>query len=58
MVVFSVLGTVEGFAEETPGFDGLLVPMMLALGYDRLVAVGTSTPTSASSGRCWSCCWC
>ncbi|MFE9931061.1 YfcC family protein [Streptomyces sp. NPDC005533] len=42
MLVFSVLGTVEGFAEETLGFYGLLVPMMLALGYDRLVAVGTA----------------
>ncbi|MFD9409991.1 YfcC family protein [Streptomyces sp. NPDC059989] len=42
MLVFSVLGTVEGFAEETLGFYGLLVPMMLALGYDRLVAVGAS----------------
>ncbi|MET9607655.1 Na+/H+ antiporter NhaC family protein [Streptomyces sp. NPDC006512] len=42
MVVFSVLGTVEGFAEETLGFYGLLVPMMLALGYDRLVAAGTA----------------
>ncbi|MFE4632453.1 YfcC family protein [Streptomyces sp. NPDC056773] len=42
MVVFSILGTVEGFAEETLGFYGLLVPMMLALGYDRMVAVGAS----------------
>ncbi|WP_424217421.1 YfcC family protein (plasmid) [Streptomyces sp. BI20] len=42
MVVFSLLGTVEGFAEETLGFYGLLVPMMLALGYDRLVAVGAA----------------
>ncbi|MFD7560868.1 YfcC family protein [Streptomyces sp. NPDC059835] len=42
MVVFSVLGTVEGFAEETLGFYGLLVPMMLALGYDRMVAVGAA----------------
>ncbi|MDI3403738.1 YfcC family protein [Streptomyces cavernicola] len=42
MLVFSVLGTVEGFAEETLGFYGLLVPMMLALGYDRMVAVGAS----------------
>ncbi|MFH9428994.1 YfcC family protein [Streptomyces sp. NPDC017615] len=40
MVVFSVLGTVEGFAEETLGFYGLIVPLMLALGYDRMVAVG------------------
>ncbi|MEU9334793.1 YfcC family protein [Streptomyces sp. NPDC048290] len=41
MLVFSVLGTVEGFAEETLGFYGLVVPLMLALGYDRMVAVGT-----------------
>ncbi|WP_199546485.1 YfcC family protein [Streptomyces sp. N35] len=42
MVVFSLLGTVEGFAEETLGFYGLLVPMMLALRFDRMVAVGTA----------------
>ncbi|CAM5604775.1 transporter [Streptomyces xanthochromogenes] len=41
MTVFSVLGTVEGFAEETLGFYGLIVPLMLALGYDRIVATGT-----------------
>ncbi|MFD4833242.1 YfcC family protein [Streptomyces uncialis] len=41
MLVFSVLGTVEGFAEETLGFYGLIVPLMLALGYDRMTAVGT-----------------
>ncbi|MFI9050960.1 YfcC family protein [Streptomyces sp. NPDC053427] len=41
MAVFSLLGTVEGFAEETLGFYGLIVPLMLALGYDRLVATGT-----------------
>ncbi|MFJ9408070.1 YfcC family protein [Streptomyces sp. NPDC101393] len=40
MAVFSLLGTVEGFAEETLGFYGLLVPLMLALGFDRLVATG------------------
>ncbi|MEU3873243.1 MULTISPECIES: YfcC family protein [Streptomyces] len=40
MTVFSLLGTVEGFAEETLGFYGLLVPLMLALGYDRMVATG------------------
>jgi uncharacterized ion transporter superfamily protein YfcC len=38
--VFSLLGTVEGFAEETLSFYGLVVPLMLALGYDRMVAVG------------------
>ncbi|KAB7843702.1 YfcC family protein [Streptomyces mobaraensis] len=40
MTVFSLLGTVEGFAEETLGFYGLIVPLMLALGYDRMVATG------------------
>ncbi|RCG15943.1 YfcC family protein [Streptomyces reniochalinae] len=41
MLIFSLLGTVEGFAEETLGFYGLIVPLMLALGYDRMVATGT-----------------
>ncbi|MFE6128519.1 YfcC family protein [Streptomyces sp. NPDC056437] len=41
MLVFSLLGSVEGFAEETLGFYGLMVPLMLALGYDRMVATGT-----------------
>jgi len=41
MVVFSVLGTISGFAEETLAFYALLVPLLLALGYDRMVAVGT-----------------
>lgn len=38
MAVLSVGGTVEGMAEETLGFYGVIVPLMLALGYDRLVA--------------------
>ncbi|OPC78424.1 C4-dicarboxylate ABC transporter [Embleya scabrispora] len=41
MTAFSILGSVEGFAEETLGFYGLIVPLMLALGYDRMVATGT-----------------
>ncbi|MGZ8481927.1 MAG: YfcC family protein [Candidatus Limnocylindria bacterium] len=40
MSVFSLLGSVEGMAEETLGFYGLIVPLMLALGYDRMVAAG------------------
>jgi uncharacterized ion transporter superfamily protein YfcC len=38
MVLFSIGGTVEGMAEETLGFYALVVPLILALGYDRLVA--------------------
>lgn len=41
MVLFSVGGTTEGMAEETLGFYALLVPLMLALGYDRMVAAAT-----------------
>jgi len=40
MALFSLLGSIEGFAEETLGFYGVIVPLMLALGYDRMVAVG------------------
>ncbi|MGW6694261.1 YfcC family protein [Rhodococcus sp. NPDC054953] len=38
MALFALLGSVEGWAEETLGFFGLIVPLMLALGFDRLVA--------------------
>ena len=41
MVLFSIGGTTEGMAEETLGFYALVVPLMLSLGYDRLVAAGT-----------------
>jgi uncharacterized ion transporter superfamily protein YfcC len=36
MVLFSVLGSTMGFSVETLGFYALLVPLMAALGYDRL----------------------
>ncbi|WP_282795301.1 Na+/H+ antiporter NhaC family protein [Streptomyces sp. CC224B] len=52
MVVFSVLGTVEGFAEETLGFYGLVVPLMLALGYDRMTAVGVIIPGAGIGVLC------
>jgi uncharacterized ion transporter superfamily protein YfcC len=38
MVLFSMGGTTEGMAEETLGFYALVVPLMLKLGYDRMVA--------------------
>ncbi|MFH8486360.1 YfcC family protein [Streptomyces longisporoflavus] len=52
MLVFAVLGTVEGFAEETLGFYGLIVPLMLALGYDRMVAVGAIIPGAGIGVLC------
>lgn len=41
MILFSIGGTTEGMAEETLGFYALLVPLMLTLGYDRMVAAAT-----------------
>uniref|UniRef100_UPI002FC7CEF9 YfcC family protein n=1 Tax=Aeromicrobium sp. TaxID=1871063 RepID=UPI002FC7CEF9 len=41
MILFSVGGTTEGMAEETLGFYALVIPLMLALGYDRMVAAAT-----------------
>lgn len=41
MVLFSVGGTTEGMAEETLGFYALVIPLLLALGYDRMVAAAT-----------------
>ena len=38
MVLFSLLGSTMGFSVETFGFYALLIPLMTALGYDRLVA--------------------
>ena len=38
MILFSLGGTTEGMAEETLGFYGLVIPLMLHLGYDRLSA--------------------
>ena len=37
MVLFSVLGSTMGFSVETLGFYALFIPLMAALGYDRLV---------------------
>lgn len=40
MLIFAVGGTTYGMWEETLGFFPLMVPLALALGYDRIVAVG------------------
>jgi uncharacterized ion transporter superfamily protein YfcC len=40
MVVFAIGGTTYGMAEETLGFFALLVPLALALNYDRMVGAG------------------
>jgi uncharacterized ion transporter superfamily protein YfcC len=40
MALFSLLGTTMGWADETLGFYALLIPLLLALGYDRMAAAG------------------
>jgi uncharacterized ion transporter superfamily protein YfcC len=40
MLIFSLGGTTEGMAEETLAFYALVVPLVLSLGYDRMVAAG------------------
>jgi uncharacterized ion transporter superfamily protein YfcC len=54
MLVFSLGGTTYGMAEETLGFYALIVPIMVALGYDRLVGatvimLGAGVGTLAST---------
>ncbi|MGE0306166.1 MAG: YfcC family protein, partial [Acidimicrobiia bacterium] len=42
-ILFGVLGSVMSWSDETLGFYALIVPLMLALGYDRIVAVAVVT---------------
>lgn len=54
MVLFSLLGSTMGFSVETFGFYALFIPLMAALGYDRLttaamVILGASTGNLAST---------
>lgn len=42
-ILFGVLGSVMSWSDETLGFYALLVPVVLALGYDRMVAVAVIT---------------
>ncbi len=54
MVVFSLGGTTYGMAEETLGFYALIVPIFVALGYDRIVGatvilLGAGVGTLAST---------
>jgi uncharacterized ion transporter superfamily protein YfcC len=54
MVLFSLLGSTMGFSVETLGFYALFIPLMTALGYDRLVTaamiiVGAGVGVTAST---------
>jgi uncharacterized ion transporter superfamily protein YfcC len=54
MILFSLLGTTMGFSVETLGFYALFIPLMAALGYDRMttsamVILGALTGVMAST---------
>ncbi|WP_255220930.1 hypothetical protein [Nocardia cyriacigeorgica] len=51
MVLFSVLGTTMGFSVETFGFYALIIPLMLAMGYDRMVAAARPSSSARSPER-------
>jgi uncharacterized ion transporter superfamily protein YfcC len=42
-VLFGILGSVKAWSDESLGFYALTVPLMIALGYDRIVAVAVVT---------------
>lgn len=42
-ILFGVLGSVMSWSDESLGFYALMVPLMLALGYDRMVTVAVVT---------------
>jgi len=42
-LLFGLLGSVMAWSDESLGFYALMVPLMIALGYDRMVAVGVLT---------------
>lgn len=50
MVLFSLLGSTMGFSVETFGFYALFLPLMMALGYDRMTTAGMII-LSASAGN-------
>ena len=42
-VLFGILGSVMSWSDETLGFYALMIPMMLSLGYDRMITVAVVT---------------
>ncbi|MFZ1490634.1 MAG: hypothetical protein WAS51_11880 [Ilumatobacteraceae bacterium] len=42
-VLFGILGSVMSWSDETLGFYALIIPLMLSLGYDRIVTVSVVT---------------
>ena len=42
-LLFGILGSIKGWSDETLGLYAIMVPLMIALGYDRLVTVAVVT---------------
>ena len=42
-VLFGALGSIKGWSDETLGLYAMMVPLMIALGYDRMVTVAVVT---------------
>jgi len=42
-VLFGVMGSIKGWSDETLGLYAMMVPLIIALGYDRLVTVAVVT---------------
>jgi uncharacterized ion transporter superfamily protein YfcC len=43
IVLFGLLGSIKGWSDETLGLYAMMVPLMIALGYDRMVTVAVVT---------------
>ncbi len=43
MLLFGALGSIKGWSDETLGLYAMMVPLMIALGYDRIVTVAVVT---------------
>jgi len=42
-LLFGILGSIKGWSDETLGLYAMMVPLMIALGYDRMVTVAVVT---------------
>jgi uncharacterized ion transporter superfamily protein YfcC len=42
-ILFGILGSIKGWSDETLGLYAMMIPLMIALGYDRMVTVAVVT---------------
>ena len=53
MVLFGALGSIKGWSDETLGLYGMMIPLMIALGYDRMVTVAVVHSRSVRWRACF-----